>query len=214
MKMRTMFLFVCLLAFAACKKVQTVTPEPVIINDNGSLKDTALVEITLKKDSFCLYPHAAITFSSALLSQYVVRWIWLPQRDTISKTFTVSDSGSFMLCVWSPKATADTFRFSVNKCNPKPQTISLYVPNSFTPNNDGVNDTWGPKGTGIASIYIEVRNEDGIVVFTATNLNDKWDGKWKGTNTVGPSGFYIYYIDYTDINGATKKLTGSLELQR
>ena len=47
----------------------------------------------------------------------------------------------------------------------------IYIPNSLTPYSFGQNAYWRPIGTGIASIYFDIRNDDGIILFKSYNLN-------------------------------------------
>ncbi|WP_308990629.1 T9SS type B sorting domain-containing protein [Mariniflexile litorale] len=74
--------------------------------------------------------------------------------------------------------------------------IDLCIPNYFTPNNDGVLDTWGP---GCASQYKEMRvsviDRYGRKV-TSLSVNQKWDGKYQGKEL--PSGDYWYVIKLND----------------
>jgi gliding motility-associated-like protein len=62
----------------------------------------------------------------------------------------------------------------------------LFIPNTFTPNNDGENDIFYPRGVGLKSISsFRVYNRWGELVFEkrGTQLNDPsggWDGTYKG----------------------------------
>jgi gliding motility-associated-like protein len=76
----------------------------------------------------------------------------------------------------------------------------LYIPNAFTPNGDGLNDTWQvPFLESVSGGAVKVFNRYGQIVFqTAGTL--KWDGRFKGAEL--PSGAYAYLLQY---NGKTKK---------
>ena len=56
--------------------------------------------------------------------------------------------------------------------------FNFYMPNAFTPNNDGLNDVLLPKGTGwiYANYKFEVYNRWGHKVFSTNNVNTGWDG--------------------------------------
>jgi gliding motility-associated-like protein len=75
----------------------------------------------------------------------------------------------------------------------------VFVPNSFTPNGDGQNDVFYPRGVGINKIVsFRVFDRWGEMVFERTNitLNDEgnaWDGTYKG-NKPRPD-VYVYTID-------------------
>ena len=59
--------------------------------------------------------------------------------------------------------------------------ISLFVPNAFTPNNDGINDVFQIYGAGISEYEILIFNRWGDVVFRSTDLDEVWIGDNKGT---------------------------------
>lgn len=69
--------------------------------------------------------------------------------------------------------------------------LIYYVPNTFTPNNDGVNDLFGPILSGIDAdeFDFQVFNRWGEVVFKSTDPQQQWDGSFRG-NEEGYSGEY------------------------
>lgn len=57
----------------------------------------------------------------------------------------------------------------------------MYVPTAFTPNGDGLNDTFKPILIGMKSLaYFKVYNRFGEMVFYTTRVNDGWNGVYKG----------------------------------
>lgn len=71
---------------------------------------------------------------------------------------------------------------------------SLYIPNAFTLNNDGINDVFMPKGTGIKNYNMMIFNRWGQEIFETNDLNTGWDGKYNGA--VCPQDVYLYKISY------------------
>ncbi|TKB95154.1 gliding motility-associated C-terminal domain-containing protein [Pedobacter cryophilus] len=70
----------------------------------------------------------------------------------------------------------------------------LKIPDSFTPNGDGVNDLWEINGVmGSADVDISVFNRYGQIVFKSKGYQKGWDGKLK--NIPLPQGMYYYIID-------------------
>lgn len=53
----------------------------------------------------------------------------------------------------------------------------LYIPNSFTPNSDGINDVFEIKGRGIVSFEAKIFDSWGILVYAFTDVDNGWDGK-------------------------------------
>ncbi len=68
----------------------------------------------------------------------------------------------------------------------------LYLPNVFSPNNDGVNDFFEPIGVNITNYKIEVFDRWGNLVFTG----QKWDGLSNGKKVA--IGVYAYVITYNE----------------
>lgn len=71
-----------------------------------------------------------------------------------------------------------TFDTQIVKIN---KTIEIYVPNIFTPNNDGKNDFLRPFMIGIKQLnYFKIYNRWGQLVFESHDALKGWDGKYKG----------------------------------
>ncbi len=77
------------------------------------------------------------------------------------------------------------------------------VPNTFTPNGDGINDLWKIENLNFYPNHrLEVFNRNGQKLFESTNYNGDWNGSYKGKPL--PSGTYYYIIDLYGAR-ATKK---------
>jgi gliding motility-associated-like protein len=63
--------------------------------------------------------------------------------------------------------------------NIKP-AFTIYFPNVFTPNGDGINDTFMPKGTGIIKFGMEIFDRWGATIFSTGDFGNCWNGKYKG----------------------------------
>jgi gliding motility-associated-like protein len=82
------------------------------------------------------------------------------------------------------------------------------VPNTFTPNNDGINDTWNIKYLdAYPTAIVEVFNRNGSKVFSSNNYTVPWNGKYNGA--ILPFGVYYYIID---TKSGRKPITGSLTI--
>ena len=87
--------------------------------------------------------------------------------------------------------------------------IYMYVPNAFTPNNDGLNDAWFPVIRGeenIATYSLQVFSRWGHVVFETNDPTDVWDGGHQGD---GPdTGDYYVQNDVYSWRIAIKRKRG------
>lgn len=103
----------------------------------------------------------------------------------------------------------------INECLP------FYVPNSFSPNNDGVNDLfsiYSGSNSGIANIItMQVYNRWGALMYEHTNFVPDngatgWNGRFNG-KPVNP-GVYVYLINVVFEDGRTLNLSGDITLLR
>lgn len=72
---------------------------------------------------------------------------------------------------------------------------SAYIPNSFTPDNDGLNEEWFPVFTNARSVKTIIANRWGEVVFESESLEPKWMGNRLGGEYYLPDGVYVYRIE-------------------
>ena len=90
---------------------------------------------------------------------------------------------------------------------------TLYAPNAFTPNGDGVNDVFLAEGNGITSFEMQVFDRWGGLVFESSDIEYGWDGLNASSNKV-ETGTYMYHIALYDYNGKLWIYNGELNLIR
>lgn len=75
----------------------------------------------------------------------------------------------------------------------------FYIPNAFSPNDDGINDNFGLLGScNIFEYKLIIFDRWGNLVFKTTKPSDYWDGKYRGvTMSVG---IYVYFMDVVYIS--------------
>lgn len=84
------------------------------------------------------------------------------------------------------------------------------ISNTFTPNGDGINDTWNIKYLdSYPSVSVKVFDRYGMEVFKADNYSKPWDGKFNGVDL--PLGTYYYIIT---ANSSSLKYTGAVSIIR
>ncbi|HWY37677.1 MAG TPA: PKD domain-containing protein, partial [Bacteroidia bacterium] len=89
----------------------------------------------------------------------------------------------------------------------------LYVPNAFTPNDDGTNDYFFAKGEGIKSFKMYIFDRWGNQVFFADDISKAWDGRFmaKGSDILQED-VYIWKIELTTFRNEPKMLKGTVSL--
>ena len=89
-------------------------------------------------------------------------------------------------------------------------SMSLFVPNTFTPNGDGLNDTFGVSGEAIQEFSLRIFNRWGQVIFETADANIRWDGTVEGK--AAASGVYIYKILAKGNTGGMQVKEGNINL--
>jgi len=89
----------------------------------------------------------------------------------------------------------------------------LYIPNAFSPNNDGKNDVFRIIAPGIASVnYFRIFNRWGILVYSSIDISRGWDGTIN--SRLQDSGPYVWVIKAIDYNGKIIEKKGTVVLIR
>lgn len=89
------------------------------------------------------------------------------------------------------------------------------VPSGFSPNGDGINETFKPLGSAefVTEYQMSIWNRWGQEVFRSTNpAADGWDGSYNGSASL--TGVYAYVITYKNSFGEAKILKGNVTLTR
>jgi len=95
--------------------------------------------------------------------------------------------------------------------------FTFYIPNSFTPDGDQLNDTWGPKGDNFEyeSYNVQVYDRWGKLVWQTDSPERQWNGLHQSSLEPVPQGTYIYQFVLRQFNTfEPKQITGSITVYR
>lgn len=74
---------------------------------------------------------------------------------------------------------------------------TLYLPTAFSPNGDGLNESFGPlRGAGVQDMQLTVFNRFGVMLFQSTATTASWNGRYN--NILQPAGNYVWQLMYKD----------------
>ncbi|MFN4234061.1 MAG: PKD domain-containing protein [Bacteroidia bacterium] len=90
--------------------------------------------------------------------------------------------------------------------------FAYFIPNTFTPNGDGVNDSFYGKGYGIKEIVFQVFDRWGLLLFETTDVNEGWKGTYQGENC--QQDVYVYQVRIVDIFDRKHQYRGHVNLIR
>jgi gliding motility-associated-like protein len=143
-----------------------------------------------------------ITFTD--LSTGAVSWVWnfgdLGGASSIlqNPNYVYPDTG----CFTSMQIVTNTFGCVDTAYRPlciRPD-FTFYAPNAFTPNGDGVNDLWSPKGLGIdpATYHLMMFDRWGNLMWETRTWGQGWDGRANNGNGIAQIDTYIWKVDLAD----------------
>ena len=91
----------------------------------------------------------------------------------------------------------------------RPSIADIVIYNTFTPNGDGVNDTWGvPDIRSYLGARVQVFERSGVRVFYTEDPDVRWDGTYKGKEV--PVGTYYWVIEIKENLGTRRGLLNLL----
>jgi gliding motility-associated-like protein len=92
--------------------------------------------------------------------------------------------------------------------------FTFYAPNSFTPNDDDLNDFWQPEMTGITAYELSIFNRWGEMIFHSTDPKLAWTGEIHDGTHFAPNGVYNYIVIADDLLSQPHHFTGHIVLTR
>lgn len=157
--------------------------------------------------SLCLDGAALVLEDKINAADPKATWLWSTGATTSS--ITAKHDGSYSATVTIDQcSTTDEVRI-VKDCQ-------IDVPNSFTPNGDGINDYFFPRqflSNGVTAFTMTIYNRWGQKIFETQKPDGRgWDGRFN--DKTQPVGVYIYSIKAVMKNGRAEEYTGNVTLLR
>ncbi len=165
----------------------------VVVTEHGCVGGDTVTLHYYPKPTVSLGPDTTVCGETSLvLSPWRINTDSLIWSDgSVSQSYTVAYGGEYRVT-------------AVNKCGIVHDTIrvkdiycDIWIPEAFTPNNDGLNDIFRALGNlaRIEGFRLSVYNRWGERVFYTEDKTRGWDGTQKGAPPL--SGTYLYLLEYT-----------------
>jgi gliding motility-associated-like protein len=147
----------------------------------------------------------------------IVKWSWdfkdIPDSGNSTQQnphHSYNDTGTF--CPWLTVTDIHGCTDSTSNCLFIEPQFTLYIPDAFTPNNDGLNDVFEPKGEALKSFNMYIFDRWGLMLYHTDDLFKGWDGTYGGK--VCQTDTYVYLIDILDNNSEKHSYIGKVTLIR
>ena len=214
-------------------KINGNYPVKLIVSTvEGGCKDTLLKDnyinvYALPVAKFTYNPMFPTSFNANVdftdLATDAQSWLWNFDDNQATDNISIdkNPSHSFLgtgyfnvkLVVKNAKGCSDS---TINPVHVKAE-FTIYAPNAFTPNNDGVNDYFLPKGLGIAEDHYELQiySRWGEEIYKTKDFYKGWNGNFNGSDGMPcQMGMYVWIINFNDLEGNQHQYKGMVDLLR
>lgn len=123
---------------------------------------------------------------------------------------TYPDKGTYTVTLIT--ITTAGCRDSISKVVEILPVFTLYIPNAFTPDGNGNNDYFAPKGVEISEFSMMIFDRWGEMIFHTDDLSKGWDGTANNANRIAEQGVYVYKIVVRDFADKRHNYTGHVTL--
>ncbi len=165
-----------------------------IITTNLTVNPRPVANFTVLPDVVSIIK-PEVSFTDKSTGSPPLTWQWSlgngDSSDLRNFNYTYTDTGKFKvtLLVKNQYGCADSISTHVTVQS----GYSIFIPNVFTPNGDGINDTFGPVTKGVSSLEMSISDRSGRIVHKIDQVNGRWDGLMP-SGSAAPQGVYFYLL--------------------
>ena len=186
---------------SGCKKVKSVTVR---------VGEEVFVDVNAEPD-LTIYEGESIEI---LVEDPIsgAQYAWSNGQSGTSITVDPVTSTTYTVTISDSNGCTATDEVVIEVRNARCDETDVFVPNAFTPNNDGNNDVFRVRSNFADELEMLIYDRWGQEIFRTTNPADGWDGTFKGAEL--PPDAYAYYIRVRCINAEEYKKKGNVTLLR
>lgn len=185
----------------------------VTVTDNNNCKGsdtTKIVSILPSPSKFLPDDTSVCSYGSLMIFAKTTYPKYLWNTNAISSSINIAQPGIYWLQVKD-----------LNNCSGRDSIIvvqkdcmkGFFIPNAFSPNNDGKNDILKPMLFGKVKLYeFTVFNQWGEIIFKSADVNVGWNGKYKGL--ILDANVFVWVCKYQFENETVKTEKGTVMLLR
>jgi len=208
---------------AACLQVEGKIPVYAFFTDTNGCVNSSNLELTVLPKPTAGFESSPelpvenideVFFTNTSLGENLTSWNWFfidnnGFRSELKNMAYVFDKPGIY-----PVSLIATNKWGCRDTIVKPVVIdedfTLFVPSAFTPNQDGKNELFQPKGYGISTYHLQIFDRWGERIFSSKDFLKGWDGTFKGSACKIDT--YIWKIDAVSLRGKIKNISGLVTL--
>lgn len=146
-------------------------------------------------------------------SEHALTWNWNLGDGTTSTdlnpTHTYTEPETYEVSLTVTNGDCEDSKYGRVKVEP---IFTFYIPTAFTPDANGINETFFGTGEGINEYNMQIHNRWGELLFESNDLDFHWDGTYKGKQV--EAGVYTYKFFILDLNYYGHQYSGVVHLVR
>ncbi|MEX2595297.1 MAG: gliding motility-associated C-terminal domain-containing protein [Salibacteraceae bacterium] len=178
-----------------------------------TVKDTPVADFYLPNMSAGMFEPYFTLYDTSINA---LSWQFSIENEPLTRSskhdFALADTGNYIISqlAWHANGCTDTLYKTIRV---EPEYLT-YIPNAFTPNQDGYNDIWLPEVFVHDTYHLKIYNRWGNLVFETKDVHNGWNGHIRNNGKECPLGVYTYDIYITDHHGKNWHYTDKLSLLR
>lgn len=182
-----------------------VVQGPCVVDDAKHVDVLPLPFVDLGVDPvYCAGSVVTIGESEDLSADY----LWSTGEET--PQIEIKEGGEYILTMTTfCGSSVDTLNIIFDDCD-----YSIYAPNSFSPDQDGLNDVYFVQTNNLLSASLNIFDRWGILIFSTTDLKQPWTGDVINGTHFAPDGVYEYQLKFITEKGAAGERHGHILLFR
>lgn len=167
-----------------------------VSKNNCSASDTAIVTVQRKYFVNIGNDTTICKGDSLVINVSIPSGMYTWQDASTSPIYAIKNEGTYSVSVKTDcNTSSDEVKVSFLQCD-----CEYYIPNAFSPNNDGVNDKYGVLNEceNVQNFKFKIFNRWGELLFETDNPLKQWDGRFKGQEQ--PMDSYPFILSYKQNN--------------
>lgn len=186
----------------------------VTVTDNGcaSFAETEVIlqplpEINLSETTLTICEGDRVFVSPEILFADSIAW----NHGTDIESIWIEEAGNYVLVAQNICGTSELqVELLTEDCS-----HYLFIPNAFSPNEDGINDLLEISAVNFIETEIQIFSRDGQIVYQTTDvLNNKWNGAVSGSAFYSQPTLFVYQFEGKTIRGQVVRQNGTITVVR